>query len=48
MGNPILRIIDLLTYNNYTIDNAQPVAEAIALLRKLCVDEAGALYFKEA
>lgn len=45
--NPILRIIDLLTYNTYTVDNAQPVADAITLLERLSVDEAGAFYFKE-
>jgi len=48
MENPILRIIDLLTYNIYTMDNAQPVADAIALLERLSVDEKGAFYFKEA
>lgn len=45
--NPILRIIDLLTFNNYTMDNAQPVADAIALLERLSVDEEGAMYIKE-
>ena len=45
--NPILRIIDLLTYNNYTMENAQPVADAIALLERLDVDEDGAFYIRE-
>ncbi len=53
--NPILLIINTLRYGNgwgkpepvYTMDNAQPVTDAIALLERLSVDEAGALYLKE-
>tara|TARA_R100000278_G_scaffold101999_1_gene78549 strand:- start:317 stop:454 length:138 start_codon:yes stop_codon:yes gene_type:complete len=41
-----MRIIDTLENNNYTIDNAQPVADAIALLKRLDVDEDGAFYFR--
>ena len=45
--NPILRIIDTLENNNYTIDNVQPVADAIALLKRLDVNENGVLYIRE-
>ena len=42
----IKTIIDKLTYNNYTMENIQPVADAIALLERLDVDEDGVLYFR--
>ena len=42
----IMTIIDKLTYNNYTMENIQPVSDAIELLQRLDVDEDGVLYFR--
>jgi len=43
--NPKIAIINKLKNNTYSMDNVQPVMEAIDLIERLSVDEDGELYF---